>query len=257
MATRATPSSWIHVCMMSYTRATPSSWIHVCMMSYPWPQGPRPAVEYMCAWCLTHGHAQQLNTCAHDVLPMATPSSWIHVCMMSYPWPQGPRPAVEYMCAWCLTHGHAQQLNTCMHDVLPMATRVDEVETTVNSMVFYIPSIETRFISQILVVFLIHIVNDGLPTTIMVYTHPQCDTPTPDWCLPSSIVHCISKPRCIHDSKPQFYPLLLNIHSSSIYAYCLLDSLYTRTHTHTWTTCCNTFFTSYALQVGWSCLQKS
>ena len=46
-----------------------------------------------------------------------------------------------------------------------MATWVDEVETAVHSVVLDVSSVETRLIAEVLVVLVIHIVNDGLPAT--------------------------------------------------------------------------------------------
>ena len=44
-----------------------------------------------------------------------------------------------------------------------MATWVDEVEATVYTVVLDVPSVQTRLITEILVIFIIHIVNNGLP----------------------------------------------------------------------------------------------
>ena len=45
----------------------------------------------------------------------------------------------------------------------PVAERVDEVEATVDAMVFNVPSVEARLVSQVLVILLIAVVDDRLP----------------------------------------------------------------------------------------------
>lgn len=46
---------------------------------------------------------------------------------------------------------------------LPMATWVDKVEATVNTVILDVPSVQTRLVAEILVILIIHIVNNGLP----------------------------------------------------------------------------------------------
>ena len=46
-----------------------------------------------------------------------------------------------------------------------MATWVDEIETTVDTVVLNVPSVQARLIAQVLVILVIHIVNNGLPAT--------------------------------------------------------------------------------------------
>ena len=46
-----------------------------------------------------------------------------------------------------------------------MATWVDEIEATVDTVVLYVPSVQARLIAQVLVILVIHIVNNGLPAT--------------------------------------------------------------------------------------------
>ena len=46
---------------------------------------------------------------------------------------------------------------------LPMSTRIDEVQARVDSMVLNVPAVEARFITQVLVVLFIDIVDNGLP----------------------------------------------------------------------------------------------
>lgn len=45
----------------------------------------------------------------------------------------------------------------------PVATRVDEVETAVNSMVFNVSPVQTRLITEVLIILVVDIVNYGLP----------------------------------------------------------------------------------------------
>lgn len=47
----------------------------------------------------------------------------------------------------------------------PVSTRIDEVETTVHTMVFNVPAVQARLVPQVLIILLIHIVDNGLPAT--------------------------------------------------------------------------------------------
>ena len=46
-----------------------------------------------------------------------------------------------------------------------MATWVDEVQAAVYSVIFNVSSVQSRLIAEVLVVLVIHVVNDGLPAT--------------------------------------------------------------------------------------------
>lgn len=45
-----------------------------------------------------------------------------------------------------------------------MPNRIDEIEATVHPVILNVPTVQSRLIAQVLVVLLIHIVNDRLPT---------------------------------------------------------------------------------------------
>lgn len=46
-----------------------------------------------------------------------------------------------------------------------MATWVDEIEATVDTVVLNVPSVQARLITEVLVILIIHIVDNGLPAT--------------------------------------------------------------------------------------------
>lgn len=45
----------------------------------------------------------------------------------------------------------------------PMTTGIDEIQAAVHTMVLNVPTIQPRFVSQILIILLVDIVYDGLP----------------------------------------------------------------------------------------------
>lgn len=107
---------------------------------------------------------------------------------------------------------------------LPMTNRVDEVQTTVNPMVFYVPTVQPWLITQVLIIFLIDIVNDRLPAT-RVRRRFKINRCSSQLYLPGPVVNCISKSWSVHNSQPQLDSFLLNVHCCSINTHSLLDTL--------------------------------
>lgn len=47
-----------------------------------------------------------------------------------------------------------------------MPTRINKIKTAMNPVVFYVSSVQSRLITKVLVIFLIHEINNGLPAKI-------------------------------------------------------------------------------------------